>query len=166
MGADDLGGCYARQPKARQHKAMEDIVGVAVASHNVAVRTDRSGPGKGSAGIIVGVELAPAEQIGMSDTVDYIPSDYFTAGIDIGHVRVRSAGRGVDGGELAIAQHKPVDYLVGAHERSHNLAAVDPEDAGRGGRGARDLVKGGELANGAELIRAHYKVMGDIGGAS
>src|SRR5712692_1292105 len=139
MGSYELGGSYACQPKARQYKTMEDIVGVAVASHNVAVRTDRRRPGKGSAGIIEGVELAPAQQIGMRDTVDYIPSDYFTAGIDPGHVRVRSAGRGVDGGELAIAQHKPVDYLVGAHERSHNLAAVDREDPGL--RGAGDIVK-------------------------
>src|SRR5216684_1596086 len=140
MGADDLGGGYTRQPKAYQQKTMEHIVGVAVASHNVAIRTDRRRPGKRSAGIIVGVELAPAEQIGMSDTVDYIPSDYFTAGIDVGHVRVRSAGRGVDGGELAIAQYKPVDYLIGAHVRSHNLAAVDREDPGL--RGAGDIVKG------------------------
>jgi hypothetical protein len=62
---------------------MEHIVGVAVASHNVAIRADRGGPGKGSAGIIEGVELAPAQQIGMRDTVDCKPSDDFTAGIDI-----------------------------------------------------------------------------------
>src|SRR5437016_7615071 len=56
---------HARQPKAHQHKTMEHIVGVEVASHNVATRADRGGPGKGSAGIIEGAELAPAQQIGM-----------------------------------------------------------------------------------------------------
>src|SRR6266566_338726 len=73
---------------------MEHIVGVAVASHNVAPRADRGGPGKGSAGIIEGVECAPAQQIGMSDTIDRIPSDHFTAGIDPGHVRVGNAAPG------------------------------------------------------------------------
>src|SRR2546428_13859367 len=101
---------HAGQPKAHQQKTMEHIVGVAVASHNVATRADRGGPGKGSAGIIEGVEFAPAQQIGMSDTVDRIPSDHFTAGIDPGHDREGSAARGVDGSELAIAQQKPMDY--------------------------------------------------------
>src|SRR6266702_2399293 len=113
MGSYELGGSYACQPKARQYKTMEDIVGVAVASHNVAVRADRGGPGKGSAGIIEGVELAPAQQICMRDTVDRKPSDYFTAGVDVGHVREGRAARGVDCGNLAVAQHKPVADLIG-----------------------------------------------------
>src|SRR5947208_2202863 len=94
--AFDLLGGYARQPKTRQQKTVEHVVGVAVASYDVAVRADGSGPGKGSAGIIESVEFSPAQQIGMRDAVDRIPSHHLTAGIDIDHVREGSGAGGVD----------------------------------------------------------------------
>src|SRR6266498_4364666 len=45
---------------------------------------------------------------------------------------------------------------------SHNLAAVDPEDPGRGGAG--DIVYGGEPVIGGELVPDHHKDMADIVG--
>src|SRR5260221_6271487 len=107
---------------------MEHIVGVAVASHNVAIRADRGGPGKGSARIIEAVELAPAQQKRMHDTAECIASDHFTAGVDPGYDREGSAARGVDCGELAIAQQKPMAYRIGGILPAHNIAPPDTQD--------------------------------------
>ena len=91
MGSDDLGGRDTRQPKAHQHKTVEHIVGVAVASHDVAVRTDRSGPGKGSAGKIKRAELARDQQIAMANFARDIPSGDVAASVEPGGVGVGRA---------------------------------------------------------------------------
>src|SRR5262249_49620832 len=139
-------------------KAMKHIVGIAVPSHDVTVRADRGSPGKGSARVIEGVELAPAQQIAMGYAVERIAPNHLPTGIDRGHVREGGAGH-VDRSVVAIVQQKPVALDAG-RVASHDIVAPNPDGYGHAGAGG--IVNGLELATGAEWVGVHHKGVKEI----
>src|SRR5437773_12495188 len=111
---------------------MEYAVSTLVPSHDVALRVDRGGPGKGSAGDIDLAETVPAQQIAMATAGINIPSDDVTARVDPQRNGDGSgSAREIKGGENAITQQKGMAHT--AEVTSHYVAArVDPQPQGHG----------------------------------
>src|SRR5947199_10721220 len=106
---------------------MEYAVSTLVPSHDVALRVDRGGPGKGSAGDIDLAETVPAQQIAMATAGINIPSDDVTARVDAqGNGEGSGSAREINGGENAITQQKGIAYS--ADVISYDVVAtVDPQ---------------------------------------
>src|SRR5439155_20911327 len=106
---------------------MEYAVSTLVPSHDVALRVDRGGPGKGSAGDIDLAETVPAQQIAMATAGINIPSDDVTARVDPQRNGDGSGrAREIKEGENAITQQKGM--ARSADVTSHYVAArIDPQ---------------------------------------
>src|SRR5437667_11382398 len=117
---------------------MEYAVSTLVPSHDVALRVDRGGPGKGSAGDIDLAETVPAQQIAMATAGINIPSDDVTARVD---PQRNGDGSGSEWNSReahhAMNQHKGISHTT--HVTSHYVAArIDPppprDDSARAGK--------------------------------
>src|SRR5690348_15391284 len=93
---------------------MEDVVGVAIASENVAILVHPCEPIKSSAGEINGGELAVAQQIAVAHASGIqIPADNVAASVDSRRVGVSYCTWGINGSDLAITQKEAMNNLVG-----------------------------------------------------
>lgn len=128
---------------------MEYLVSILESPQDVAVRTDRSGPGKDGARKIEAGDLPAAKKIAMGDAIERIPADHLPAGVDPGHVRETGA-RHVDRGVLTIGQQESVAVTTG-RVASDDIVTTNPDDQNLGC--AHGIVNGPELATGAEGVR-------------